>query len=98
MPCFLPYGGSKAEGIRQCADGEAKGKGGEKALATGKKKKMWLLQLWELASLKSVAQTAGWKSSGRSKAAVLKQNFFFLVESCGLKTLQLIGRGPPSPL
>lgn len=39
MPCFLPYGGSKAEGIRQCADGEAKGKGGEKALATGKKKK-----------------------------------------------------------
>lgn len=40
MPCFLPYGGSKAEGIRQCADGEAKGKGGEKALATGKKKNL----------------------------------------------------------
>lgn len=63
-----------------------------------KKKKNLALQPWGPASLTSVGQIAGWKPSGRSKAAVLKQNVFFLTELSGLKALQLIGRGPPSPL
>lgn len=56
-----------------------------------KKEKNLALQLWGPASLTSVGQAAGWKPSGRSKVAVLKQNAFFLTELSGLKALQLIG-------